>query len=38
MAGDGETFLAGKGWGGFFVWESRVSLMKGLIGVIEGLL
>jgi len=26
MVGDGETFLAGRGWGGFCIWERRGSV------------
>ena len=28
----GETFLAGTSWGGFFVWERRVSLIDSTFG------
>ncbi len=30
MVVEGRTFLAGTGWVGFCVWESRVGLMKGM--------
>ena len=36
MVGNGETFLAWSGGGGFCVLGSRVSLMKGMIASSPG--
>ena len=34
MVGDGETFLAGSGWGGFFIYSNIPLISKQLISVL----